>query len=331
MSFIFTSDIHLDDSPQNEYRWGLFPWLADQAKKYKVDCVIIGGDICDKKNNHDASFVNRVSDTLVTLASNVRVILYKGNHDFVDEGTPFFKFINLMNNPNLVYYIHPTEQTLKDGKCLFLPCTRNHVEVWKDLDFSKYDFIFCHETFTGAISESGIALDGIPRSVFADTSARIISGDVHRPQELANITYAGAPFRCRFGDSYTARVLYHNAGKLKDLHYPCLKKHTIELFDSDDDSWFDTVSEGDQVKFRVNLKRSEIHDWDKHRETLLQKASDRKITVHGIELRVTNKQTEITKKNETKIETKDFFAEYCKREKIGEFERKIGEDLLSVP
>lgn len=332
MSFIFTSDIHLDDSPANEYRWGLFPWLKEQAIKNKVDYVIIGGDITDRKDNHEAVFVNRIIDSLVDLAKSVRVIVYKGNHDFIDEDTPFFKFINLMGMENLVYYIKPTERRLNDKNCLFLPCTRNHTEVWEDLDFSKYDIIFCHETFKGAISESGIRLDGISSDIFAGASARVISGDIHVPQRLSNIEYCGAPYRIRFGDSFDARVILYDKDVIKNLHYPCMRKHTVELFDSEDTSWVDTVSEGDQVKFRVNLKRSDMHDWDRHKQKLLQLAKAHKITVHGVELKLLNKQLKLNEKKDSseakKISTEDFYQSYCLREKIGPYEKELGASLL---
>lgn len=49
-SAIMISDLHLTDSPRDEYRWGLFPWLREQIKVYKIEHLLILGDITDRKS-----------------------------------------------------------------------------------------------------------------------------------------------------------------------------------------------------------------------------------------------------------------------------------------
>lgn len=333
MSILLTTDWHLTDSPHDEYRWGIFPWLKEQVKKYQVTHIIVAGDITDKKDGHSSFLTNRVSDEFISLAKEAEVILMKGNHDFIDEDVPFFKFLNQSFIDGLQYIIDPTVLNIRNKECLFLPCTRkDHSEVWADFgDFSEFDMIFCHETFSGAISETGMPLDGLSRSIFDHTKALVFSGDVHVPQKLGKITYIGSPYRIRFGDSFDPRIILLNGSKQTDLKFPCMKKHTIELFDSDDMSWVKDVSPMDQVKFRMNLKRSEIHDWETHKSKLLEAAKSCNVVVHGVELKVLDKIKRVQDKEVEKpqeLTDRDFFDKYCKREKIGAFEKAIGEKFL---
>src|SRR5277367_5080261 len=98
MSVLITSDIHLTDNPRDKYRWNLLPWLGEQAKKYQVDKIFILGDLTDSKDRHSASLVNAFVTSIIKLASECPVILLKGNHDYIDENTPFFMFTNSLPN-----------------------------------------------------------------------------------------------------------------------------------------------------------------------------------------------------------------------------------------
>src|SRR5205814_1607714 len=90
--------------------------------------------------------------------------------------------------------------------CLFLPHTNNYKRDWKGLDFSKYQWIFAHNTFQGA-NIGPRRLEGIPTSIFP-RNAKVISGDIHVPQHFGPIEYVGAPYRIDFGDDYEPRVLF---------------------------------------------------------------------------------------------------------------------------
>jgi len=48
MSILITSDLHLTDRDRDEYRWGLFPWIAEQIDKHEVSTLLFLGDTCNK-------------------------------------------------------------------------------------------------------------------------------------------------------------------------------------------------------------------------------------------------------------------------------------------
>lgn len=288
---LFTADLHFTDLPRDEHRWALLPWLKEQARKQNVTTVILGGDLTDQKNCHSADLTNRLVDGLRDLARACEVIIIRGNHDYIDPATPFFGFMD--GEKNLAFIKEPTY--LQDIRTWLLPNTRGYQTDWKGLDFNKAEYIFCHQTFDGALSEMGDhALTGIPPSVFGKTKAQVYSGDIHKAQRLTKqIVYVGSPYRCRFGESHTPRVLLiRDDGTTKDLHFPTKNKMTIDLFDTKD-----AVAElrekigkdgpdyeGDQVKVRVHMPRATYAEWPAIKRQIVTEAAEMGLELTGPEL-----------------------------------------------
>lgn len=85
MTSIWTSDIHLDASPKNEYRWSVLPWLESTALTKRVDFVGINGDLTEAKDKHPATMVNRIVEFFAK--SKNQWVINTGNHDCVSEDT----------------------------------------------------------------------------------------------------------------------------------------------------------------------------------------------------------------------------------------------------
>ena len=278
MATILFSDIHLNSNPQDDYRWGLLPWIHNITRQRNIDQVILLGDATDSKDKHNSVLVNKIVDQITLLSKHSRVILLCGNHDFVDPDWPFFKFVTAIKDTLFIY--KPTELklniSLNESSCLFLPSTKNYKEAWKDLDFNDYKYIFCHQTFQGILGESGFPLPGIPTNIFDGTTAKIYSGDIHTPQKIGPVEYVGAPYRTNFGDTYTPRVVYvDDNGRASDLHYPCPSKHTVVIRNLNDLDQYKDIKKDDFVKIKVKLKRHEYSDWPELRRQLLEAAADK--------------------------------------------------------
>jgi hypothetical protein len=91
--------------------------------------------------------------------------------------------------------------------------------------------VFAHATFDGAISETGYQLTGVDPNIVREARATVISGDVHKPQTMANghIEYVGAPYHIHFGDNYDPRVMlikYETMDSRGNLYYPAPRKFT---------------------------------------------------------------------------------------------------------
>ena len=104
---IITTDLHLTNRERDAYRWDLFPWLEKKLATTDSTDLVILGDLTDAKDGHSAALVNRITDTLANLP--VQVTILKGNHDYIDEETPFFRFLNKLDN------VHFIVQPLENG------------------------------------------------------------------------------------------------------------------------------------------------------------------------------------------------------------------------
>lgn len=322
MSTLITGDIHMNLNPLDSDRWNLWPWIREQVKKYKVDDVLILGDLTDEKDRHPSSLVNRFVNEISSLASFCKVTIIKGNHDFVDENDPFFKFLNKIQNVR--FYTKPKVI----GNWLFLPHTKYWKKDWNTYipNFNDYSIIFCHHTFEGAKAESGQILSGIPVTIFKGFKGQVYSGDIHVPQILSSIEYVGSPYRIRFGDSFEPRVLLLQDSKERDIHFPSRGRELLVCRSLLELSKNDFII-GTQVKVRIELRRSEFPEWTVIKQEIKKLVAERGWELCGLELEKIKSEDEPIhiKKHTNAI---DNVEEYCKKKKLSKDISKIGLELI---
>lgn len=263
MYALVVSDLHLTDRSTDEYRWKLFSQLADLSNEHGANNLFILGDLTEFKDYHSSKLVNRVVDSLYQLRRQSKitnVYVLKGNHDGLDPDMPYFKFLNKI--PWCKFYIKPTEEDLGSARILFLPHTRDPEKDWKKVDFDSCDLLFFHGTVTGAISETGQKLDGIPVSFFKDLSCKVLGGDIHVPQKVAKkIEYVGAPYPIRFGDTFDPRAILIKGKEYITLPLENIRKITVTIGAGGVVREFDSVTKGDQVKLLIELRESEMGEF----------------------------------------------------------------------
>lgn len=268
-TLLATGDIHLTNHPRDEYRWGIFPWLEEQADRRGVGDVVVLGDLTDKKDGHPSRLVNRLHDTLAK--SPLTWWLMRGNHDYdVDPEWPFFRFLpQFINRPKVV--------DIGDLRCLFIPHVRKtDGHKWPKIT-DDVDMVFMHQTFKGAVAENGQRLPGLdPRA----WDFPIVSGDVHVPQTIGNVTYAGAPHPIRFGDVFQPRVLYWDGTKWKSIQRTTIQKATPEITSIDALDRLD-LEAGDQAKIKVRIPRRDFPSWPTIREDVIKWCKDHGVDLHG--------------------------------------------------
>jgi len=284
MAFIVTADIHQTDLPRDSHRWRLFEFLIEQADKYKAD-IAICGDLTDAKDRHSARLTNDMALAFEAMAADHVVHIIPGNHDGIDLANPFFEFARMIEGVH--FYMEPELVPLSIGKCLFLPHSKQPEKDWASLDFSKPDWIFCHQTFQGAVGENGFILPGLDPGIFGKTKAKVISGDIHAPQIVSkkpHIEYVGAPYRTRFGDAYEPRcLLIRDDGSMKDLHFETVNKLLVEM-GADRKLNLKEAKPGDQVKVRVRLPRSAYPEWPAIRNEIVESCFALELDLTGPEL-----------------------------------------------
>lgn len=287
--FLATSDLHVTDRARDEYRWEIFPWLRMNAENRGVEHVLILGDITDSKDKHSSKLINRLVDELAKFEGIAKVWILRGNHDYVDPNLPYLGFLNRMN-PDLVEFItEPRVAKLGKTKALFVPNTKKwRASRWLrrfPLD-AGHDFIFAHQTFKTARAANGQKLDGIALSYVstrATAGARVVSGDIHVPQEIGNVVYCGSPHPIVFGDTFKPRVLFYNGEKLISIPRSTLHKRSLRIRKAESLHLLD-LQPGDQIKLQVELPRSEFYRWEKLKEKCLAAAKLLKVECVSIEI-----------------------------------------------
>jgi len=327
MSGIVTSDIHFTDNPNDEYRWGLLPWLAEQAKEHNTTWIAILGDLTVAKDRHSARLVNRFCDGIEALTKYSRVIILKANHDYVDEDSPFFGFLRHMTG-KVVYVDKPYEWS----DYLFLPHTRSWERDWKPYlnSWNNYDIIFTHQTYDGALAENGQTLRGIPPSIFKGYKGQVISGDVHVPQRLSSkLLYVGAPYRIKYGDDFIPRILLvrKRGTVLFDLQFKTVSRELAVIRKLSELQVCD-YKPNDQLKVRVRLKRSEFPEGPELRRQIKRLAKKRGWALRGITISQIKSKTSTIDTEIQMTDPSDAVLDHVKRKKLNKDMADIGLKLL---
>lgn len=330
MKLLISTDLHCSDKARDTYRFGLFGWLKKQQEKYDADFTLILGDITENKDRHPSLLVNRLVEGLTSLRPPVFIL--KGNHDCTDPNTPFFKFLNAIDG--LKFVISPTFN--KTLGAAFIPHCADQAtfdRACKQMP-PKPDYVFLHNTFTGAKVETGMTvLSGLSASPIEALKPRlgVYSGDIHAPQRVAPVTYVGAPYHCRFGDKFEPRVLLIKDGKETDLHFDCPRKLTLTVRDADDITRNKELRRGDQVKLIIEMAREEAVEWQATKRRVLAACREGGLEVFGAELLVntTAGRGRIKLSEEPAIRSpREIMAAFCKNEGVASNIKAAGEELL---
>lgn len=310
---LFTSDLHLTDRPQDEYRWSIFDFLHKEGRLRGVDSFAILGDLTDAKDGHSARLVNRIVGQLEELSQRAPVVILKGNHDYTEESGPFFKFLD--HFPRIRFITTPEIVSLGDELGVFVPHVRYRPDpepgntktaktrVQRPL-FSKqvvsllrepHKFRCFHQTFKGALIASGTHRErvrfGVETSIFCPLGIKKkgfvhISGDVHIPQKVGPFHYCGSPHPINFGDDFDNRVLFWNSETLISIPRVTIRKMVVKLNEKE---LFlpEGIIPSDQVRVEVWLSREGMAKWRTVRHALFAQANRNGISIESIQFHCT--------------------------------------------
>ena len=342
MTWLATGDLHFTDKKIDEYRFKLFDVLIDLCHKYDVTNLFILGDITDAKDRHSSILVNRIVEgfnKLDTECPDTFIHLLKGNHDYIDPDYPFFGFLDQLDN---VKYISKTTQYYVEDhnenpmRCGFIPAGSSIEDT--GLVLSKLDFCFLHNCFNGAISETGFTLEGAQAAPFKEVKYATISGDIHFPQEVGPIIYAGSPYMTRFGPDYEPRVLLidedNEVQSIPLTMFP--RKVYYDVSVSDDTTLAESLEEpvelesNDHVKIRLHIDAANAHKWAEYKSVIYAECEKRGYNIQGFETCLYgDKDNKKPKKSKvTVLDPVDLVTEYWKEENVDSLTMEIGMLLL---
>jgi len=323
-------DLHLTDRAQDAYRFGIFDWIRRQQEKHPVAATFLAGDITDQKDRHSATLVNKIVSGLLKLQPPVYIVM--GNHDYRNPKNPFFKFLNhiegikFITSPHLVNFKTPIA---------LIPHYRTQAEfnqAIKSVTWNQNPAAFLvHQTFDGAIAESGVRLSGLSASLVESFKPPlgVYAGDVHRPQSQGQVTYLGCPYHIRFGDDFTPRVLWvAKNGQVVNRCFSAPYKWTLTVHDADDVLNNNQLREGDQVKLTIQITREEAIDWKRIKQGVLDACKELKLEVFGAKVEVQTIQSIRLHLNEKRMEHVQILEQFCKAEKLPDTIKKTGKEIL---
>lgn len=283
--FLLASDLHLTPKHRDAYRWQVFDFLGMHVARlvklgWSCPTVVLSGDLTDSKDRHPAALVEPLVECITTLAEIARVVLLEGNHDYIDDEQPFFGFLGDL--PNVTYIKDPGPANIGGLNCLCLPHRRdwstgttwrrntslvpqNPMRVLDDFVPERYDYLIAHQTFKGAMASNGDRMEGVPLSTVsakATNGAPVLSGDIHVPQKVGNVTYVGSPHPVCFGDNFEPRILFVRRHSVTSIPNPtALARHKFKLSAAEvDGDWPAKIFEGDQVKVDLVVSRADALD-----------------------------------------------------------------------
>jgi calcineurin-like phosphoesterase family protein len=268
---ILTADLHLDDKPENEYRWKIFTHL----EKHSDGIIYILGDLCDRADRHSASLVNRLIAYLNELALKNDVTILLGNHDKPLKGLPYFSFLNFMDRVKFIIY-----PCVEDG-IMLLPYSHNPTEDWKGWNLDSAKCIFMHQTITGA--DTGTRILENPLMPPLPKHLPIYSGDIHTCQTIDNFVYVGAPYPVKFGDAYKCRLLrLDDEFRMEEILLPSTNKRVIEV-NSLEQLQNIAMNDGDQARIRFTIPANEMDQWPSEQEAIAKWAQKQGVTLASVE------------------------------------------------
>lgn len=325
---LLCSDLHLTANPRDEYRWGLFPWLLEQAARYSVSSIGILGDLTDAKDYHSAELVNRTAQNVTMLARVYTTYVLKGNHDYLRDGHAFFEFLSLI--PNLLFINQPYDSSAVGEACLWLPHTKSPAKDWAGIDLSHCQYVFMHQTIKGALASNGQAMEGEP---LPDLSAagKVYSGDIHVPQVIGPVEYVGSPYHVHFGDSFRPRclVLFED-GTREVLRFPSVSRVSLKVASVEEFKAVRSLRACDQVKLEVSLAKSDLPFWRSIRQELINHAESLGVVLEGVKLTTTGTERGRVRVAPRNLEPGDVMAAYVSNEGLGGEFLQVGLDFINT-
>lgn len=332
-STLLVSDLHFAIGERESYRWNLVDQIVELIEEHRIKHIAILGDLTEHKDNHSGILINKIIDSIYRIVHKTEpcpeLLIVRGNHDGTNPTVPFFRFLNVI--PRVNFVIYPEIVFFGGVRVLVLPHSRNPMQDWFEIVNKKkgeYDVCFAHMTVEGAKAEHRVLKHGVERTWLKDIGVPIYSGDIHVPQKIQNLVYIGAPYPVKFGDTFIPRGLYFDRkGEEYEIEFDTIRRLLITIADRDDVNKLDDLRQGDQVKVRIQLRRSELVEWKKLSTLVKVKCRQRGVDCVSMDLQMIHDDDENSEEEEAAILV-DPFDGYCERKELSKALVKVGKACL---
>jgi DNA repair exonuclease SbcCD nuclease subunit len=185
---------------QLDFFYKIYILYLKETKK-EGDILFILGDWFDNRQLLDINVMNKSIDLVFDLADIIPVYMLTGNHDIYKKhdtdvnSLAAFRFI-----PNVKIYEQPAVITNGKTRILVLPWIGNPEKEEMFGKSNPCDFIFAHADIMGLKYDNGRQITRGSKLRGIKGVKKVISGHVHKRQELRDSLYLGSPYSTKRSD-----------------------------------------------------------------------------------------------------------------------------------
>ncbi len=184
-------------------------WLKEVIIQYKPDVVVNLGDTFHTHNVIRSEIMAMIDDHLRWMQTNYwgTYFILVGNHDMAHHKTPeIHAWLPYKNAHSKVIIVDQPLHTV--GDVSYLPYIDSHDEFENHLNvaMNQSNLIFCHQTFRGA--NFGFVTTKEGAVVPENYDGQIVSGHIHKGQDLGCVWYPGTPFAQEASDHNEVKGIY---------------------------------------------------------------------------------------------------------------------------
>lgn len=183
------------------------PFIKNHKKD--GDILFILGDWFDNRQLLDINVMNKSIDLVFDLADILPVYFLTGNHDIYKKhdtdvnSLAAFRFI-----PNVKIWETPEVITNGRSKILVLPWIGNPEKEECYAKANPTDYIFAHADIMGLKYDNGRDINKGAKLAGIKGVKKVISGHVHKRQELKDSLYLGSPYSTKRSDIGNKKGFY---------------------------------------------------------------------------------------------------------------------------
>jgi len=257
---IIFSDAHYYNNPSKSYITGdgISSWLLRQievtheifsyARRNNVETIIHNGDLFEEKNNINIKIYNTVWQLYNSFSKNFEVILNTGNHDKLTKLDsslrPFSKIARVITEPTNIDNIRIIPNSM----------------IQDNLSHDNQNILFIHEDIAGLVYGSSQYKSGskLKPAIFGDWDI-VFDGDIHKPQQLGNITVIGSPMIQDWGEAHEIKRFIHFKDN-KIISVPIESGPRFYEREELNDKVREEVEEDTKNYYRINISSAELSD-----------------------------------------------------------------------
>lgn len=209
------SDIHWGKSRDAEVKIAtniqFMEKFTDFVAERNIKHVIFGGDWFDNRNYISVKTQNRAYDCLKKLADIAKVYMIIGNHDaYFKESIDVNSIRTYADMKNIIPIEELTEIQFLPSEKTGLMCPWSAFNL--DEVTKKYDTMFGHFEFNGAILRGAVHHGGVSMQTLTETAPLVFSGHFHirkeYPQRSGKLLTIGSPCELDWGDADNVKGFY---------------------------------------------------------------------------------------------------------------------------